>query len=102
MTRTRATTIRGRVYDDMCTKPTMEQARKDRTDQGRGIVEKELVHGRTSEEMTEARKEITRAANLTRSVTGTKQALETKSEGKGTGKSETKYCCDCGEQAHIE
>ena len=37
------------------------QARKDRTDRGHGIVEKELMNGRVEEEMKEARKEARRA-----------------------------------------
>ena len=46
-----------------CTKPAREQTRKDQTDQGRGIVEKELMNGRVAEEMTEKRR-APRAANL--------------------------------------
>ena len=59
--RTRATTC----HTTMCarffgrgTKRASEQARKDRTDQWRGIVEKELKNARVAEEMTEERMEI--------------------------------------------
>ena len=43
------------------TRPAREQARKDQTDQGRGIVAKELMNGRVAEEMTEERKEVRKA-----------------------------------------
>ena len=49
--------------------------------------------------MTEARKEARRgprAANLIGTVTEAKEALGNK--GKGKGKSETRYCDDCGKQ----
>ena len=67
------------------TKPAREQARKDRTDQGRGTVEKELMNGRLAEEMKEERKEARRApraANLTGTETGTKEALEKQATAK--------------------
>ena len=67
------------------TKPARERAREDRTDRGCGIVEKELMNGRVAEEMTEAGKEARRgprAPNLTGTVTGTKEALETKAKAK--------------------
>ena len=53
--------------------------------------------------MTEARKEARRgprAASLIGTVTRTKEALETKEKVKGKGKSETRYCYDCGEEGH--
>ena len=60
------------------------------------------MNGRVAEEMTKERKEARRApraANLTGTVTATKEALETKAKGKG--KSETRCCYDCGEQGHV-
>ena len=67
------------------TKPAREQAREDQTDQGRVIVEKELMNGRVTEEMTEERKEARRAPKGSKPdwyVTRTKEALETKAKAK--------------------
>ena len=66
---TRATTcrmttrVRSRGKD---TKPAREHARKERTDQGCGIVEEELTNGRVAEEMTEERKEVRRTRRAER------------------------------------
>ena len=67
------------------TKRPREQARKNQTDREHGIVEKELMNGRVAEKMTEARKEsrkAPRAANLTGTVTRTKEALETRARAR--------------------
>ena len=56
-----------------------EQARRDRSDQDHGIVEKKLMNGRVAREMTEVRKEARRApraASPTGTVTRTKGARE--------------------------
>ena len=56
------------------------QAKQNPTDQGRGIVEKKLMSGRVTEEITEERKEVRkvpRATNLIGSVSRTKEAVET-------------------------
>ena len=75
------------------TKPARDQARKDRTDQRCGILEKELMNGRVAEEMTVERKEVRRARRLyTRPVRGAKGSTEKK--GKGKGKRENRYCYD--------
>ena len=89
-----------------CTKPAREQARNDRTDQGRGIVEKELMNGRVAEEMTEERKDVRRApsaAHLIGKVGRTKEALEStaRAKAKAKGKCENLCCYDCGEQGHV-
>ena len=63
-------------------------------------MEKELTNGRVAEEMTKERKEVRRApraANLTGTVTRTKEAMGKK----GKGKSETRCGYDCGEQGQI-
>ena len=65
-----------------------EQARKDRTEQEPGIVEKELMNGRVAKEMAEARKEASkapRAANLIGTVTRTKEGTGSKEQGQGQG-----------------
>ena len=76
------------------TKLAKEQARKDQTEQGCGIVEKELMDGRVAKEMTVERKEARRApraANLTGTVTGTNGGAGNEDKGKGKGKSEIRY-----------
>ena len=63
----------------MGTKLAREQAKRDRKDQGRGIVEKELMNGREAEEVTEERKEVRRApraANPIGTVTRTRETRE--------------------------
>ena len=60
------------------------------------------MHGRAAGEMTEARKEAKRApraGNPIGTSTRTMEAMGAK--GKGNGKSENRYCYDCGEQGHI-
>ena len=87
---------------EMRTKPAREQARKDRTDQERGIGERDLMSGRVAEEMTEERKEAKRApraASLTGTVTRTKEALETMAKVKAGN--ESQCCHDCGGQRRI-
>ena len=103
VTRTRATTCHTKTSVPSLgkgTRPATEQAKRDQSDRERGIVGKELMNGRAAREM-EARKEARsapRAANLIGTVTRTKGARE---KGNGKGKSETRYCYDCGEQEHV-
>ena len=69
------------------TKPAREQARKDRTDQEHGIVEKELMNGRV------ARREASpRAANQTGTDKGGTGGWG-KGKGKGKSKSESETRC---------
>ena len=53
------------------------------------------------EEMTEARKEATRAPTVTRTRALEQGHRQGKGKGKGKGKIETRYCYACGEQGHI-
>ena len=79
------------------TKLAKEQARQDQTEQGCGIVGKQLMHGRMAEEMTEESKSSKPDWYDGRENGG----IGHKGKGKGKGKSETRYCCDCPEQGHV-
>ena len=62
------------------------------------------MKGRVSEEMTEERmwvRRAPRAANLTGTVTKTRETLEAKATAKRKDRRETRKCYDCGEQGHI-
>ena len=64
--------------------------------QDHGIVDQELMNGRVTREMTEARKEERRVRKAANPI-GTKG----KGKNKSNGKSGTRSCHDCGEQGHI-
>ena len=115
-------------YEDVCAiawkgYKAGKGSRQERTKRNRrvAVVAKELMNGRVAERDDGGKKggkkgskgskrdcyggkkeEVRRArkaANFTGTVTGTKEALETKCKGKG--KSETRYWYDCGEEGHI-
>ena len=67
------------------TKLAKEQARKDRTDQGRCAEDKEQMNGRVAKETMEVRRVASnapRAANLIGTVTKTEDLTGTQAEGK--------------------
>ena len=79
------------------TKLTEEQARQDQAEQERDIVEDELVNGRVAKETM---KEGSKGSKP--DWFGDKdKGPNGEGSGKGESKSETRYCCDCGEQGHI-
>ena len=77
--------------NDMSYDEVMEQARRDQTEQDRGIEEKELMNGRVANETMEERWEAgraPRAANLNWYGDKDTGSNESKFKGRGKGKSE--------------
>ena len=66
-------------------------ARRDQTDRGHGIVEKELMNGRVAEEMTERKeaRRAPRAPDLTGTVRRTEEAQETQAKANAIVKPDT-------------
>ena len=105
MTQSDLDTSNDMLYDDVCKRLERAQSRQgnrqERTERDWvcGIVEKELMNGRVAEEMTEGKKGGKKGSKGGKpDWYGDRDKGSTGNKGKikGKGKSETRYCFDCG------